>query len=576
MAWTAYGSLGLLLLSGNLMGVRAQGIGVTVNGEAVQFQDIGPQQIDGRTLVPVRGVLEKLGALVTFNNQTQTVIASTPKMDIQLTIGSRTAVVNGNNVTLDIPAQVIHDHTFVPLRFIGESLGADVAWDSATRTVRILTKDALNASVRPVRPEDRPAPKPDHRDDHRDDHRGDPADRGPAPTINSFTHSGGKWLRAGEPLHVRLEGTPGGQATFRIPGLVEEVPMHEDAPGRYVGDWLVSGDKGTQLKDAAVIGSLKVGRRMAPLIQAGESISVDSIPPRIRDTTPDLNAIVGDPRPYISAAFYDEGSGLDPKSVRLVVNGRDVTGDAVVTRSFITYRPEMRLSEGPQDVLLRLSDYAGNRAEAHWKFAETARTDRGILSVGDPAARDLAPGDLLHLEMNGSPGGQARFNAGNIHDVPLHEDKPGHYVGDYTLRRGDDAAGKQIIYRLMLPDGQKFEQASRGTLRLQQGRPDAPIIVSPGPNQPPSSPLVVRGKALPNGHVRVKIDYRNRILGVVALQGTALETTVSTDRNGNWETAPLSIGTILGNHGVEYTISATAVNSADEPSETTTTRFTVK
>lgn len=148
----AYSGLALVLLCGGIQSSHAQGIRVTVNGEPVRFEDIGPQQIDGRTMVPVRGVLEKLGAQISFDDATQTVVASTPKRDIQLKIGSRTAVVNGDNVTLDVPAQVIRDHTFVPLRFLGESLGADVGWDPDTRTVRIITRDALNATPRPRHP----------------------------------------------------------------------------------------------------------------------------------------------------------------------------------------------------------------------------------------------------------------------------------------------------------------------------------------------------------------------------------------------------------------------------------------
>ena len=49
-------------------GVRAQDIRVTIDGNQVEFQDIGPQQISGRTMVPVRGVLEKLGANVSYNS----------------------------------------------------------------------------------------------------------------------------------------------------------------------------------------------------------------------------------------------------------------------------------------------------------------------------------------------------------------------------------------------------------------------------------------------------------------------------------------------------------------------------
>jgi Copper amine oxidase N-terminal domain len=578
-AWSAVGGATAFMLMGGINPATAQAIGVTVNGQPVQFQDIGPQQIEGRTLVPVRGVLEKLGASVAFDNRTQTVIASTPKIDIQLKIGSKTAIVNGNNVILDTPAQTIANHTFVPLRFLGEALGADVAWDSATRTVRIITKDALNAGGGPPSgprpPVSRTTPDPDHR---RDDN--DPArrhnDNGPAPVINSFTQDAGRWLRAGETLHATLEGTPGGQASFRVPGLAEDIPMRETAPGRYAGAWEVPQNKPLQLKAAAVIGSLKIGNKMAPLLQAGETVSVDAVPPRAREFAPDEGASVNDPRPNISAVFEDQGSGLDRKEVRLLVNGRDVTGDATVTRDFISYRPAETLPAGPQRVELKIADIAGNRTEAHWTFTEQTREAGGIKSVVDNADHVLQPGDTIHVEMTGTSGGKATFSAGSLQNVPMNEAQPGHYVRDYTIRRGDDIADKPLAFRLVTPQGDKFEQASRRAIKVNTGKPTPPIVTSPGPNQAPNNPLVVRGKATPNSKVRVKVDYRNRVFGLVALQGTAADTTVTADKEGNWQTEPINIGGILGSKGVEYTISATSMNAADEKSDTTTTKFRIQ
>lgn len=125
--------------SGQAQRFHEDDITVTVDGSPVQFSDIGPQQIGGRTMVPVRGVLEKLGADITFTEATQTVKATTATTDIRLRIGARRARINNELVTLDMPAQTIQDRTFVPLRFLGEALGADVRWDSATRTVVITT-----------------------------------------------------------------------------------------------------------------------------------------------------------------------------------------------------------------------------------------------------------------------------------------------------------------------------------------------------------------------------------------------------------------------------------------------------
>ncbi len=556
-----------LLLLGSGARVRAQAISVTVNGQPVQFLDIGPQQIAGRTLVPVRGVLEKLGATVAYVPQTQTVVASTAKMDIQLKIGSNIAVVNGKNVTLDVAAQEIRDHTFVPLRFLGEALGADVGWDGATRTVRIITKDALNAgNGQPVRPAvrpDRPARRPD-------------ADTGPAPVINGFAQDAPGWLRGGATLHVTLDGTPGAQADFRVPGLVEDVPMRETSRGHYVGAWQVPVDRPLQLRSAAVIGSLKVGGRPATMIQAGQALTVDAVPPTIRDTTPEEAARVNDPRPGISAVFEDEGSGIDRKSARLLLNGQDVTAQATITRDFISYRPASALSAGPQTVELRIMDIAGNRASARWTFTEQAREAGGIRSVSDNATHPLQSGDSLLVELNGSPGSRATFSAGNIQNVPLREDRPGHYTCNYTVRRGDDVADKPILFRLQTPDGQKFQQSSNNMLRINAGKPTPPLITSPGPNEAPGNPLVIRGTAAPHSRVHIRVNYSNKALGLVTLQGTAADTTVRANGNGDWQTAPINIGSILGNRGVDYTIAATAANDAGEQSAPSTARFRIR
>lgn len=558
----------------------AQAIGVTINGQPVVFQDIGPQQIDGRTLVPVRGVLEKLGATISFDNRTQTVIASTPNVDIQLKIGSKTAMVNGKEITLDTPAQTIHDHTFVPLRFIGEALGADLSWDAATRTVRILTKDALNASAgapsNPVQRDDRPRPQtPQERADDNRAPAGRPGNNGRAPIINSFTQSAGRWLRAGETLEAILEGTPGGQASFRIPGLADQVAMRETAPGHYVGNWNVPANKHVQLKAAAVIGSLQIGSRTAPLLQAGETVSVDAIDPRIRDAAPE-NTNVSDPRPNISATFEDQGSGVDRKSIHLFVNGRDVTNEANVTRDFISYKPDAPLEAGPQQIELKVMDVAGNLADARWTFNEQPRAKGGIKSVSDNADHALQPGDVMHVELSGTPGSQAAFSAGSIQNVPMREDQPGHYVADYTIRRGDDIADKPLAFRLKTPEGEKFEQAGRSAIRINTGKPTAPTVTYPGPNDTPANPLIVRGKATPNSRVRVKVDYQNKVFGLIAMRGTAADAIVTTDKSGNWESAPVNVGGILGSKGVEYTITATAISATDEQSDTTTARFRIR
>jgi hypothetical protein len=145
------------------VGAVASDIKVQVNGDPVVFQGTGPREVNGRVMVPLRGVLEKMGANVDWVQSSQTVVATKGNLDLELPIGSRTAKVNGKNVTLDVPAMTIGGSTMVPLRFVGEALGADVSWQNSTQTVQIAMEDASTGRTyayrTPRNTDNNPAPR---------------------------------------------------------------------------------------------------------------------------------------------------------------------------------------------------------------------------------------------------------------------------------------------------------------------------------------------------------------------------------------------------------------------------------
>jgi hypothetical protein len=112
----------------------AQAVRVIVDAAPIIF-DQPPVTIGGRVLIPLRGVFERLGAFVQWNPANSTVLATRGGTEIQLTVGSRTAFVNGRQVVLDVPAMVVRGRTLVPLRFVSEAIGARADWDPATSTV---------------------------------------------------------------------------------------------------------------------------------------------------------------------------------------------------------------------------------------------------------------------------------------------------------------------------------------------------------------------------------------------------------------------------------------------------------
>lgn len=113
---------------------RADAVAIIVNGQQVTF-DQPPIERAGRVFVPLRGVFERLGASVVYDNGT--INATGNGHMISVRIGSTAALVDGENRTLDVAPFIVRERTLVPLRFISEALGATVDYDDSTRTVTI-------------------------------------------------------------------------------------------------------------------------------------------------------------------------------------------------------------------------------------------------------------------------------------------------------------------------------------------------------------------------------------------------------------------------------------------------------
>jgi len=112
-------------------------INVTINGEPVVFDGQNPTIVDGRTLVPVRGVFEHLGFDVDWNQGTQTAYLTSADYVVAISIGSAEFTTNGASYALDVPAQIIDGRTMLPIRAVLESVGYNVGWDGHTQTVII-------------------------------------------------------------------------------------------------------------------------------------------------------------------------------------------------------------------------------------------------------------------------------------------------------------------------------------------------------------------------------------------------------------------------------------------------------
>ena len=96
-----------------------------------------PLILDDRTLVPVREVFEMMGGVVDWDGTERSVTITADSKSVKLWIDKTTALVDGKEISLDVPAKIINDKTMVPVRFISENCGFIVGWDGETKTVTV-------------------------------------------------------------------------------------------------------------------------------------------------------------------------------------------------------------------------------------------------------------------------------------------------------------------------------------------------------------------------------------------------------------------------------------------------------
>jgi uncharacterized secreted protein with C-terminal beta-propeller domain len=128
------------MLSGFSMASSEEAVTIMLDGKKVEFTDAQPIHTGSRVLVPVRGFFERIGVTVDWNSSDKVVIVKDDKQEIMLEAGNTAVLNNGAVHYLDCSVNIRDNRAYIPLRYVSESFGYNVQWNSKTKSVQITKK----------------------------------------------------------------------------------------------------------------------------------------------------------------------------------------------------------------------------------------------------------------------------------------------------------------------------------------------------------------------------------------------------------------------------------------------------
>lgn len=422
----------------------AQPVAVAVDGRIVAL-DRPPALIAGRLLVPLRGVFEHVGAQVEWYPDSGRVVARHGVTVVVLQLGQRRALVDGRAVLLDVPTVVLGGRTLVPLRFVGEALGASVDWDPVGRIVYVTSSRRAALPPLPTPPAPRPVPSP----------TAPPEPVRPLPVI---------------PPPV-VPPTP---APTVVEGTVAQVDL-QAAPPRLI----ISADGllwrfGVTAATAVFLIEVSTGR--------GGAVSLDQI------RRGDLVRVTADPTGLalsVRASYRGLSGRVESLGYRvLVLSDGQILRVSDEAALFLDGREITRdlLRQG-MEVDLRINPQTGEVWEVRARtpiptprlppvypvppprlpptFPSLPRID--AVSVSDRGP--LGIGATLVVTMRGTPGGTAWFDLGRLErGVLMTEGPSGTYTGRYTVRAGEAALQAAVTAFLRIAGGETSRAGSPVTV----------------------------------------------------------------------------------------------------------------
>jgi hypothetical protein len=339
-----------------------------------------------------------------------------------LTFATYAITLDGKPVLPHARAAVVNDRVLLPVRALGNALGADVGYDGRGHTITV-QRGAHVATI---------------------------SARGAVRIVKGSAYA---------PLRVVANAFG---MSVAYDGLAHTVALAQRAPATQVV-------------------------QTPPTVIVGDAVR----PPLTVTVSPASNAQVHDPYPSISARFAGAAS-IDPRSLQVRIDERDVTADTSVLGDQVLVTPRTALMPGTHVVTISGRDITGAAIAQQWAFVDTF-----AFSTAPPPARFpvsaiwidrwVTPGtNAFDVYVQGVPGMTGYVGVDGVGGFfPLQVYTANAYVAHVFVPNGVNQPFARVAARMTFPNGVQQTIVLPQTINLSTP-PLQPMIVTPSPVPKPS------------------------------------------------------------------------------------------
>ncbi|MHB0939412.1 MAG: copper amine oxidase N-terminal domain-containing protein [Armatimonadota bacterium] len=358
------------------------------------------------------------------------------------------------------------------------------------------------------------------------------------PLVFSVTHDANTMLKHGDTLTIRVIATADADEVWvRVGNTITNIRLTEEKPGRYMRQITIKDD--IHADDVYIYAVAHRNGLDSEEIRSERRVTIDSEDPRCTSFSPRRGATLEDLTPTIEASYQDDGTGVVPGKVKLLVNGQDVTAQATVTERHIKYAPQ-NLAFGTVSVVLTLEDKVGNSSRTEWSF--TLKEPPAISEVTHSASKTLDPGDTVKItaKLNITP---ARLEW-LLDDTVISQEMNGGngtYSVSYTIKPADPAGKHRVGLRCTKGNGQAKTMYAGSGLTIAEIKSKDLTITSPDNGSRAGSSVTVAGVAAASAQVRVTITSIATVAHIREESAQVAQVTAKTNADGLWSTGSINL-----------------------------------